>query len=664
MATTIAPGNWSDDAIWDTTAPGVGEVAVLDHFIVADQNLEVGTSPATESGTFAITIGAAGRLEIAQNVKVTCRGDINVLGAFANDTDCIVLQDGAHLEGDTTLATDPTNQEYGIRWDVRNNTGRSVVANGTSGNRCTISSNAAGGNFYMFPGGTGDGRLQVEYCDFIRMGSATRDAIWSKLATGTTVEPYTYYVRNCTFTDCGRYYFTGGLNGDDILEIADTKFSGGTGAHDLYLNTTGEDVTTGTRQMLRCSFEQETYFLNAFGFTVDSCMFNDRAIMTDLIGGTVKNSLILIRVGADSTNLWAASVQKNILVEDRPIVNTHGWSMSAEEPATWSDNILEAQGDGAGDYVFPDTNIGVMQHAITGMLVLPNSRGACSGSWFAWLVNEPLMQVSVEHCTYFTGDNNETGVKVGESYAGHAGMISSLKSNIAWNSSPGNGLAFKYVRMAASAIQDTVNAADADYNCGFNLDTGELKGYQNVDKQNSLWSSGTGGANDIDADPQFTDVSRCMALYDTATSGLNNPLGTTWDGASHSYSIGDVASATTVGIYGGVAVNYRCINPHVSATGDPTNGIPGDEANTTSWRTNWELNTYYLLRESPSLISGCYDWVWAGFAPTNATLAGAAHDGGDIGAVPVDAGITTTVTATNTEGSDAETFTWTEVSPP
>lgn len=120
---------------------------------------------------------------------------------------------------------------------------------------------------------------------------------------------------------------------------------------------------------------------------------------------------------------------------------------------------------------------------------------------------------------------------------------------------------------------DIATAANLDNNTGWNLATGtQGKGYS------CTLSAGSPGANDVDQDPLFADRTRNLA---------------TWDAA-----------------LGGAGTNANAI-AELAKRNDRSGYNPG------------------------YTIAGLIAWVRAGFAPRNAALKGAAHDGGDIGAVPV-----------------------------
>ena len=66
-----------------------------------------------------------------------------------------------------------------------------------------------------------------------------------------------------------------------------------------------------------------------------------------------------------------------------------------------------------------------------------------------------------------------------------------------------------------------------------------------------------------------------------------------------------------------------------SITGDSTNGIPVISEN---WRTNWELQSNYRIREDTTRMPLLLSWVKEGVIPKNIQLKGTGHDGLDIGA--------------------------------
>ena len=182
--------------------------------------------------------------------------------------------------------------------------------------------------------------------------------------------------------------------------------------------------------------------------------------------------------------------------------------------------------------------------------------------------------------------------------------------------------------------------------------------------------------HDVDVDPRFIDWRRSLPLFDTKYLGHTTvPM---WS-AGATYQVGDEVQYCRVsasswgvcktdaqlasgdysgldrdGIYWGLPVNLRYIN-RTGCNGENRKPLTGanDHANTgyNNWRQCWEWASLYHIRQSIAnfeLIDdesiGAYadpmtlvliKWIRAGYTPTNSALHNAAHDGTDIGAVPV-----------------------------
>jgi hypothetical protein len=155
------------------------------------------------------------------------------------------------------------------------------------------------------------------------------------------------------------------------------------------------------------------------------------------------------------------------------------------------------------------------------------------------------------------------------------------------------------------------------------------------------WTA-TPGAHDVTAEPYFADAFlRNVALWDTKY--LGHAVATAWNGSSHNYNVGDLASDSHTGYWQGQPINFRCIAAHTSgATTEPNVGA--------SWRSDWEFASLADLRSDIpagttytdgaigcvgcTAIQALVKWVRRGFTPQNPVLWCAGHDGETIGAVP------------------------------
>ena len=139
----------------------------------------------------------------------------------------------------------------------------------------------------------------------------------------------------------------------------------------------------------------------------------------------------------------------------------------------------------------------------------------------------------------------------------------------------------------------------------------------------------------------FVDWQRTVELFDSKYLRNTPPK---WSGKTQ-YKTGDMVQHSRPNIYWNLGVNYRYTNAGACQGRNPE---PGEGAN---WRACWEWASLYRLREGlkthqlfndeaigvngEDILKTMMKWIRAGYAPTNPALKNAAHDGADIGAVPV-----------------------------
>lgn len=239
----------------------------------------------------------------------------------------------------------------------------------------------------------------------------------------------------------------------------------------------------------------------------------------------------------------------------------------------------------------------------------------------------------------------------------NAGMTTTITANTS------NTLTFDAVPNAVQsgdqykiAAVNLIAGSGLDYNATFNVRDGTI--YDNLGANaatthgyQALWITNysavgahdvaLSGTDEIAGGPRFVDSSRNLVTFDRAY--LGKPVAAAW-ATSTAYAVGDLVSSSAGGFYGGATINYRCIAAHISGAGTR----PGSGS---SWRTDWEVASFswirsYILADTTftdatigaagdSAISTLSKWVKKGFAPRETALQGAAHDGGDIGAVAV-----------------------------
>jgi hypothetical protein len=314
----------------------------------------------------------------------------------------------------------------------------------------------------------------------------------------------------------------------------------------------------------------------------------------------------------------------------------------------------------SGELFFNTSPPAPTQYAVRGSIILPNMAGYGSLEIGAWGVFPNMLGV-VEHNTWFggypgtakDGTNGNFGfpaLQMAEGYKPVPGQIVSFKSNILWNPQlPGKTAGFAKLADMANGWNDPDPTTDicapqaCDHNTGWGhtLVNAKARQYTNQGKGYVAKFSRAPGAHDVDADPKFVDYQRSVELFDSAYLGNK---ATPWT-AQRTYKLGEFAQWSRPDVYWNLPVNYRYVN----APGcGGTNPEPGKGP---KWRECWEWASLYRLREAiasgrkfddqtigvhgEDVIMTLIAWIRAGYSPTNSQLAGAAHDGSDIGAVPV-----------------------------
>lgn len=644
--TSKATGNWSatGQTTWNEVGvPGDGDTVTIGsgHTVTVDVNTTVGHSPAASDGTMAIDVANGGTLNIAAGVTLTCRGDLRLANSSTANT--MTLAAGAGIEFDASAAATPSTAAYVLRHGTTYGVDSTIIANGTSGSRCFIRSNAGGANASIAAATNQNGLMQCAYTDFTRLGTSSVNAMQMKLKVANVC-----YLRNCTFMACGLVLAGVTPGAAAALDIQNCVWSGTVSTQSLNLNYSAA-LTTGTRLIKGNVFDKLVY----------GSQFLDCTITNNYFGGNVQASTDVTNIPAAWSNNFiigtgaekaapAGTTTDTYFFADSTSGNPHYVAMNIKDSATYDGYIFDSidpSTTGAGDCILPSMTSFVSGKTLTvqNCIVLPNPLGGTSGTLLTLYGNEYLA-VTANHNTVYMGGE---GIAIAETYAGTAGLLASCQSNIFWNAAVINGSlggGRKIYNYQGSGTQTAVDdlVTLADYNCGHNYATDEIAGKNSIDAYRAKGYfaydapdpdpfASAPGAHDVDVDPGFVDSTRNLATFDTAATGLNNASGTAWSGDSVSYTVDNVVSAADATVWGGATVNYRCRAAHTSASkATSTTGQPGFCA---SWNTNWELQSSFRLREDVTRIATLIAWVRAGFAPTNSDLQNAGHDSVTIGAV-------------------------------
>lgn len=493
---TNAAGNWSTTTIWTPNGtPGDGDTVTISHAVTMDQNTTIGTSPAEDSGTWAIIVDSGVTLTIAANVTLTLRGDAK------HSNGRTIFSAGATLEFDSSQATDPTNQNY--HWDLTDTINQSeanMEFNGTSGNHCTVQSNASGGTGYIDEG-TIDAGLEAYFTDFTDINNPANNRGVSTYPNGSDM-PNIF--EDCTFDDgCGRIGPVNLLPNNVDCHYYRVNHQGDTGSGSCIMTASGT-LSTGTREIKDCYFKgsvnlncrnatihAETYgnvFENGYSTaaSTDFDVFEDTLVYNATGGFTLYNDCDRI--------YWIMGQPSNPhLINLQDANNT---SFSIRDCVM---ELNETQTGDTGDLILatngPDTLI------VTGNVITLDNAGKAWGTLCSCLGN-------AGQGFEFRHNTAPAGIVVGETYNSHAGQIADYRSNLIWDVEEDN-TAVHITNINGSPITDVLSADDADFNC---IWQGSASPYDTP-------MSGTPGTNDVDVDPMFINGGAKLEDWDAHLGG-------------------------------------------------------------------------------------------------------------------------------------------------
>jgi hypothetical protein len=534
------------------SVPGDGDTVEIDHDVNVDANTTIGTTP-DDTTTNAILVDN-GTLTVETGVTLTCRGRLYL------DAAGLTLQAGSEVVLDSSQHASLTPM---YRIDGSNG-GNTFTFSGTSGSHVTVrGTNDTYRGVIDFNAWSG-GDVSVTYTDFEDLGSG------SSLGVDSYVYLSDVSITGCTFTDCA---------GIKIYQASATKdftvsrnVCSGTGSATSYFFAPAP--TTGTRTFEDNVVDFSLGSQNSLpGTTISRCYFHDTLILGAAADTTGDIEDCFIRAtGADNNVVTHKSLKDCFLLHESS-VNPHFMYAKTDDRALDIDgNIFESSynGDQSGDVVLNSNEADAGNKCtIKNNIVLPNAAGISPGSLLNCLTSTANWFGDVYHNTCCV----KLGLLVGETYAGHAGMIANCKSNV-WFKTSGNGYAATRQNNAGTPVQDIITPANYDYNWHYNLDAGSEGGgfNDNETSEPSMFSTVPTNSNGGTADPQFVDATRDLGSW----------------GSTEESTDGSVAAALAV------------------------------------------------LQADTSKIAELVTWVKAGFKVQNSSLNNAGHDGETIGAMAFD----------------------------
>lgn len=483
-------GNWSATDTWvGGVVPGDGDTAIIAHTVTVDANTTVGTSPG-DTTTDAITVNSAKEIVVATGVTLTCRGRLYVNnGKITMQAGSTLILD-SHLSGGTHIyqLTCPTTGGY-------------FITQGTSGSRCTIRGYDTTNRGYVavviF---NATYYCSFDYTDFQHLGSGSANGIYVYGSGPTEFD-------HCTFSNCGRVIFNA-YNGANSINIHDC-YSDGTSA---YWQLDCVAPTTGARTFERNVILERVNTSACVDLSPNLCYFRKFSTSTGNLGGS------------QFTNCLFASDEEYFADLAQSLVNCYLFHTAATNPhflsarTVGADNnvigcVFEYSGtDSNGDLIVTGSSVSPYAVNVSGCVAIPNADGTAPGSFINALNTDADINITCEHNT-FMGEGG--GILVGETYKGHAGLVSSVKSNICWGVS--SGYIGNRANNAATPIQDIIDPSETSHNWRWNLSDGtEGRGWNSDEpSEPTMFSVATSTFDDqfVGGDPEFVDSTRNLAKW-------------------------------------------------------------------------------------------------------------------------------------------------------
>lgn len=558
--TSKASGLWSatGQTTWNEVgAPAAGDSVTINTGHVVDYDADIThTAAITVYGTLR---GSGARVLTLSNVVLTVKAG----GAITNTGGVFEIKIGA------------ANSQASV----------GVVIGESSGSRATVTGESTT-NYIKFTDGAfiRGGKCNAQRTDFSKVGTVASVAAFAFYPSTSD----TFSWDDCTFdADCGRIQNTVVLNAAAIFVIEDCTFLS-TGQNLTTSLATGA-ITTGTRSI------QRNWFGGSLGTSGGTGQWYDVTLKHNVIcGGLYNNDTndypwasgsgfnvirwlgaggLVVKASTSTSLPWYLHIHN----PSASITNCRGMVPSIRRDLTVAGWIVEpGDTDTTGDIMPSLSPATARSWVIENNLVLPNKNGAHAGQFLSLLGNSSCTYSSIAHNTWIadTASGESGAISYGETYAGHAGIIGAIKSNLVWAPSSGGGYVFQRRNTATTA--DGCSSGNITHNGKWNLSTGDYGvGYDDT-AGTGMFSSGSPGANDVtlSGDP-FVDRTRRLSTWAVARG----------------YSVaGDYATQ--------VADAYTALKT------DPATRIP-------------DLFTY----------------VQDGWKVTAASLNGTAHDGGVIGAM-------------------------------
>lgn len=651
--TSVRNGVWSDAQTWGgMSVPGINDNVTVKHTVLLDVDTTVGTSPSGEKSpsAFAIRISKnaatnRGELIVASGVTLKALGDIRFESSSTGEFHALYqMNPGSLLIFDSSAASDPSAPHYRIySADPANQGYRSsnVRILGAVDGRVRFRSITTGrsptngiANNHIFVEQRGGGLVDVvvryadiEECGWQQGGCLSHAAeegaqfvVEHVLMRRTSGIKPTYFAQNSP-TPTSTFLLRDVKTFDTITTPVSSGYTYSQYKGSVHVSTV-LPMSSGTRLIEECYFDQGMPYPGLMAdFTVRHTVWDRHPPAANAGDGVYSydksavlfENVVYRALNMDSRGLLARNVDGLYFFGDDRATNRgnpHGITVGIQGDVTVNKFIFDygqrtSDPNGIWSQPYPTTGgPWTYQHTYTNMLLLPTSESLTSTTLSSpigsMVLPRPHPRIRWEHNTYmYSGTRNfaQTNYLL-EAGCPPAGSAESYRSNLAWGIPPSTNFAWTLhtgdprcsVQDAAANIIDPSGISNnACYNCSLSeemywrpwISQHPGQTLTNIGTTYNIPTTGmTPGHLDLPstADPQFVDIRRNLK---------------TWCDYRLGFARGTCSADT--------AMNYL-------ATG------PG------------------ALRE---LITDLNAYVRAGYQPQNEMYRGAAHDGLDIGAVPM-----------------------------
>ncbi len=589
--TTQRAGNWSNSSEnptspWydNSTQSGLARVPTSGDTVVHSFNglLTVDTSQSIGTGTgTAITMSGGSSCRILLNANLTVDGDWihnqTIASLQANPT--------VDIAAGITLTFEATGGRRVWQLMSANSQYTWIRTNGTSISPCTIT--ATGGDFYFsrvsFIVG---GYYDFLYTTISNCYDGTRYAYnpWSGNVGGY------HKIINCTLSNSGEWNLAGTPHINSIINFGNTFFNNTRGTYSLYFSGNATAY-----EQIGCVFMKQVGMPNQSNVTWNKCYFHTipEVSGTSFSGNIIENSFIRKQSNSPLVLNVPPTFRNNYVYYDDAANTDPHILQSGTATFTYNitQNVIEANcnSNSQGDVIDANSN-GTGIRNITYNLVLKCLLGTTSSGFLLGLLGAASQTYNIEHNTV-VGALSTTPIYMGDAYNPHTGMIGSLQSNIFGN--------------------------------------------DNSTTRPLVWNTYNGGVNNPN-DNVITTISKNNVYggRDVTNTGVMSPANGTYNK--------DLKASS--GTYYGTpqttnpeSTDLQILPNFVDSTRNLTTwSVVRGYASSGQTQAQKESAAYTALQNNPlSVIEDLYDWVREGFYTTNPEFLGTAHDGGDIGALPV-----------------------------